>query len=233
VSRRARDQWKFVECVYCGREARTTDHVRPKGRGGSNDEGNLVPSCGPCNSGKGSKLLTEWDVLKVAHGVLCDPRVKAEWDRLAKLQRCSPLVDLPTREGVVKAANPEDLFKGTWEMSKAELAMVFADHFRFTVRLHPGYGQFDGFDNWIYDPTGKCVARGWGIFADMLTERGWIEEGAGVHWTNMGHAGNPDDPWAQLPDLFPDRCRQCSSDGGHRPGCDRVPVRVGSATTER
>lgn len=84
--------WTFTACVYCGREARASDHLRPRSRGGSDAQSNLVPACHPCNSSKGSKLLTEWDAVRVAHGVLRDPRVKAEWDSLALLQKRSPIV---------------------------------------------------------------------------------------------------------------------------------------------
>lgn len=40
-------------CTYCGRTGRMTrDHVIPVSRGGTNDIGNIVPACLPCNSGK-------------------------------------------------------------------------------------------------------------------------------------------------------------------------------------
>lgn len=50
-------------CAYCrtplGR-AIHWDHIVPISRGGSHSVGNLAPSCAPCNQGKSSKLLIEW-----------------------------------------------------------------------------------------------------------------------------------------------------------------------------
>ena len=44
-----RDGWT---CGYCGQPATTVDHVTPKSRGGTDDEGNLMAACLSCNSGK-------------------------------------------------------------------------------------------------------------------------------------------------------------------------------------
>mgnify|MGYP005816753281 CR=1 FL=1 len=41
-------------CVYCGEPAENLDHVRPRSKGGKDDTDNLVASCIPCNSAKGS-----------------------------------------------------------------------------------------------------------------------------------------------------------------------------------
>ncbi len=50
------------ECVYCGGNAATADHIRALSRGGWHDPDNLAPSCFSCNSQKGTLLLTEWDL---------------------------------------------------------------------------------------------------------------------------------------------------------------------------
>jgi len=46
------------ECHYCGagitRQTATLDHKKARTRGGSDDPGNLVLSCKPCNTEKGS-----------------------------------------------------------------------------------------------------------------------------------------------------------------------------------
>jgi hypothetical protein len=68
-------------CVYCGKPATTADHVRPLSRGGHEAEYNLVPACGPCNFGKGGRLLSEWDQVRVAHGAAHSPVVAAELER--------------------------------------------------------------------------------------------------------------------------------------------------------
>lgn len=47
-------------CWYCGEPATTVDHVIPRSRGGSDDDSNLLPACGPCNEGKRSRELLEW-----------------------------------------------------------------------------------------------------------------------------------------------------------------------------
>jgi 5-methylcytosine-specific restriction endonuclease McrA len=69
-------------CVYCDSEATAVDHVRPLARGGAEHEDNLVPACKPCNSSKRSRLLTEWDLDRVAHAVQRSPAVAAEMSRL-------------------------------------------------------------------------------------------------------------------------------------------------------
>ncbi len=43
-----------VKCTYCDADADTTDHIIPRSVGGTNDPGNLVPACKPCNSRKGT-----------------------------------------------------------------------------------------------------------------------------------------------------------------------------------
>lgn len=68
----ARDWARLVirhggRCAYCGRAAKLTeDHVVPLIRGGRHTIGNLLPSCQPCNSSKGSSLLVEWRRRRVA-----------------------------------------------------------------------------------------------------------------------------------------------------------------------
>lgn len=50
-------------CQYCGGHPPDVvlhvDHIKPVVEGGTNDEHNLVTSCGPCNLGKGARSLTE------------------------------------------------------------------------------------------------------------------------------------------------------------------------------
>ncbi|HEY6568581.1 MAG TPA: HNH endonuclease [Actinomycetota bacterium] len=48
------------ECVYCGGEATTRDHVIPKGRPGWEAPDNLVLACLPCNASKGPRTPEEW-----------------------------------------------------------------------------------------------------------------------------------------------------------------------------
>lgn len=48
-------------CIYCGEAKKLTiDHKVPLFRGGSNSIENLVPSCGECNSRKGTKTAHEF-----------------------------------------------------------------------------------------------------------------------------------------------------------------------------
>ena len=68
-------------CVYCGASATSVDHVRPLARDGHEVETNLVPACGPCNSSKHHRLLTEWRPDRVAHAVAVSPLVRAEYER--------------------------------------------------------------------------------------------------------------------------------------------------------
>ena len=66
-------------CVYCGEYSNTVDHIMPIARGGLHVIENLVPACGKCNGSKNAKLLTEWDPIRVAHGVAHSDRVSLIW----------------------------------------------------------------------------------------------------------------------------------------------------------
>ncbi len=46
-------------CVYCGRHAKTVDHIFPWSRGGSHDDTNLVACCKSCNSRKSDRTPGE------------------------------------------------------------------------------------------------------------------------------------------------------------------------------
>lgn len=48
------------ECVYCGDESNSMDHVVPKKLGGPDSANNLVNSCKHCNSSKGDRDLVDW-----------------------------------------------------------------------------------------------------------------------------------------------------------------------------
>lgn len=67
-------------CAYClaplPLPELQAEHVVPLSRGGRNDVGNLLPSCGPCNVDKGRRTLPEWRVSREARGL--QPR--AIWD---------------------------------------------------------------------------------------------------------------------------------------------------------
>ena len=49
-------------CAWgCGRVADTVDHIIPLAMGGTNEVSNLMPSCKPCNSSRGSRPApSEW-----------------------------------------------------------------------------------------------------------------------------------------------------------------------------
>ena len=48
-------------CIYCGEsKPLTRDHNVPLIRGGSDDISNILPSCGPCNSRKGTRTAREY-----------------------------------------------------------------------------------------------------------------------------------------------------------------------------
>lgn len=53
-----------LHCHYCGCTLydfnSTWDHVIPRSQGGTNESGNLVRACKPCNFAKGSKTLDEY-----------------------------------------------------------------------------------------------------------------------------------------------------------------------------
>lgn len=47
-------------CAYCGQKATSVDHVIPINSGGPDVISNLLPSCRPCNSSKGTNPLETW-----------------------------------------------------------------------------------------------------------------------------------------------------------------------------
>ena len=57
----ARDNYR---CVFCGQvfpeEDLTVDHLQARSRGGDRSGGNLVTACGPCNTAKGHRRLSEY-----------------------------------------------------------------------------------------------------------------------------------------------------------------------------
>ena len=70
----ARDRYR---CQYCGRlsselkprESLTRDHLIPISRGGSNDWGNVVTACSPCNTRKGNRLPDEIGMHPLTHPI--------------------------------------------------------------------------------------------------------------------------------------------------------------------
>ncbi|WP_343233202.1 HNH endonuclease signature motif containing protein [Miltoncostaea oceani] len=44
-------------CSYCGGPATQVDHVIPRAVGGTDEPGNLVAACGPCNRRKGGRFF--------------------------------------------------------------------------------------------------------------------------------------------------------------------------------
>lgn len=91
-------------CAYCGEPATHDDHVWPLARGGPDGEANIAPACGPCNLSKSTKLLTEWDPVRVAHGLVASEAVAAEYARL--LAGGQPLGDRkPRRPGGPRVPN--------------------------------------------------------------------------------------------------------------------------------
>jgi hypothetical protein len=54
-------QEDFGECVYCGKETKTTfDHLVPLNKGGEDNISNQVPACQSCNSSKGDRDVIAW-----------------------------------------------------------------------------------------------------------------------------------------------------------------------------
>ncbi len=45
------------------REDATRDHIRPRSRGGSDEDSNIQLACGPCNYAKGNRYGNQWDFL--------------------------------------------------------------------------------------------------------------------------------------------------------------------------
>lgn len=57
-------------CTYCGEDnfPMTVDHVKPLSKGGTDDRGNLVPACRPCNTEKLDFTPEEWQAWRQETG---------------------------------------------------------------------------------------------------------------------------------------------------------------------
>lgn len=71
-------------CAYCGTSATHADHIRPLSKGGTHTKSNLVAACATCNLSKHSKLLNEWDPVRVQHAIERSPKVAAELARITE-----------------------------------------------------------------------------------------------------------------------------------------------------
>lgn len=68
LHRITKDEWQGLKkqyvgrCAYCGAETDnpTMDHVVPLIHGGHHTVENIVPACGPCNRGKGTRAVMEF-----------------------------------------------------------------------------------------------------------------------------------------------------------------------------
>lgn len=64
-------------CAYCGTglsaEMFAVDHVHPRVFGGNNAIENLMPSCNPCNTSKGSKSIESYRLYAAARAVTGGP----------------------------------------------------------------------------------------------------------------------------------------------------------------
>ena len=49
----------FYTCQYCGKNAESIDHIKPKSKGGDHEWSNVVACCKKCNLIKADKLLHE------------------------------------------------------------------------------------------------------------------------------------------------------------------------------
>jgi 5-methylcytosine-specific restriction endonuclease McrA len=86
ISRRAILARDGYVCQYCGSAGRLTlDHVIPRSRGGTTSWDNVVASCAPCNTRKGSSLPQE-----VGMAPLSKPRPPAPADFLLPVARDVP-----------------------------------------------------------------------------------------------------------------------------------------------
>jgi 5-methylcytosine-specific restriction endonuclease McrA len=85
----------------------TLDHVVPHARGGTNDPGNLVTACWPCNFGRGGYLLEEVGII--------DPRsrppVVDAWDGLGRIRRLGRRAT-PPRAPVAQPERTRDVQTG-------------------------------------------------------------------------------------------------------------------------
>lgn len=55
------------KCAYCGTKPDVLhmDHLIPLKRGGRHSIGNVIPSCQPCNSAKGTWIPYAWKVRRL------------------------------------------------------------------------------------------------------------------------------------------------------------------------
>jgi hypothetical protein len=64
-------------CVYCGLEATTIDHIVPQSRGGTDDLTNLVACCNKCNCSKNASPLPNEAMKRVlCYAWVSEPEIK-------------------------------------------------------------------------------------------------------------------------------------------------------------
>ncbi|MEV0107002.1 HNH endonuclease [Nocardia sp. NPDC050799] len=73
-------------CGYCGADAHTVDHIRPRSRGGPNTWENLIACCVTCNTGKADRTPEEAGMRLLWQPRPPDPLARAQrriWRQLA------------------------------------------------------------------------------------------------------------------------------------------------------
>ena len=123
---------KDMECVYCGREAETWDHLvglvkDSQLRGYGHQIGNLVPCCKNCNSKKGSKDWQQFiqsEIRDEQRRTVVEARMSQYLERYAK----------PVDIDQMKKEMPQDLAKYTELRDKIFELMKEADRIAEKIR---------------------------------------------------------------------------------------------------
>lgn len=90
--RRLLQLWKRQRrtCWYCPNQVESVDHLIPLVRGGTNQEGNLVPACRSCNSRKQDRLPIEFRLGRNASSTWQPFRERARAPKIERISRiCS------------------------------------------------------------------------------------------------------------------------------------------------
>ncbi|TJV71044.1 MAG: HNH endonuclease [Mesorhizobium sp.] len=136
------------KCVYCGEDARDTDHLRPIVKGGKPSgffhvNANVVPACGHCNQSKSGLDWRSWIRSTTAQGSPTSRRVPDIEERIARLERFEEIAGV--RESVPEAelrmAVGEELWDAYWQR-RDEIVHLMREAQKEAVKIEPLLGRW-------------------------------------------------------------------------------------------
>ena len=166
------------KCTYCAAVGDlTADHVVPLTRGGSNHPSNLTACCLPCNTKKGSKLVSEWDF---ASSTVFHPTVHLTPQMSESASLSSSTTSLE-RERERKVSVRGQRLPDDWVPSPQDEATAFA-----LIGEPRAAAELEKFrDHWKQQPGQKGVKLDW-----AAAWRNWIRRSAEYRGNRNGQDGS-------------------------------------------